>query len=81
MCNGNHPQIEAIEYARKYFAKFVDKYEKEIQILMGTLMYLRVGIHNSPYRYLIAPEMWIEVSLILSFNAINIFMFEHTYFI
>lgn len=25
-------------------------------------MYLPVGIENSPYRTLIAPEMWIEVN-------------------
>lgn len=54
-------QKEAISYARTYFAKFVHQFEKEIQTLMGTLMYLPVGLENSPYKKLNAPEMWIEV--------------------
>lgn len=55
-------QSDAILYARKYFEKFVQKFEKDIQILMGTLMYLPVGIENSPYKNLNSSEMWIEVS-------------------
>lgn len=54
-------QKEAITYARNCFSKFVHKFEKEIQTLMGTLMYLPVGLENSPYKKLNAPEMWIEV--------------------
>lgn len=60
-------QTEAITYARTHFAKFVQTFQKDIQILMGTLMYLPVGIENSPYRNLIAPEMWIEVFFFFRF--------------
>ncbi|XP_065080365.1 E3 ubiquitin-protein ligase RMND5A isoform X1 [Ochlerotatus camptorhynchus] len=59
---GIHAQTEAITYARTNFSKFVRRYEKEIQILMGTLIYLPIGIQNSPYKYLAAPEMWIEAA-------------------
>lgn len=55
-------QCDAIMYARTNFAKFVQHFEKDIQILMGTLMYLPNGLENSPYRKLNAPEMWMEVS-------------------
>lgn len=59
---GIHAQTEAITYARTNFSKFVKRFEKEIQILMGTLIYLPVGVHNSPYKYLTAPEMWVEAA-------------------
>lgn len=47
---GIQAQGEAISYARTYFSKFVDRFEKDIQILMGTLIYLQSGIQNSPYK-------------------------------
>ncbi len=53
---------QAILYARNNFEKFVKNFEKDIQILMGCLIYLQTGIHNSPYKYLLAPEMWIEAA-------------------
>lgn len=56
------PPLEAIRYAQKHFAKFVDKFEKEIQLLMGTLMYIPVGLENSPYRSLSGSNLLIEVS-------------------
>ncbi|XP_058457097.1 E3 ubiquitin-protein ligase RMND5A isoform X1 [Malaya genurostris] len=59
---GINAQTEAICYARTNFSKFVKRFEKEIQILMGTLIYLPAGIQNSPYKYLTAPEMWIEAA-------------------
>lgn len=61
LSGGTGSQTEAIKYARTHFAKFVNTFEKDIQALMGTLMFLNVGIENSPYRNLIAPEIWVEV--------------------
>lgn len=61
LSQGVNAQTEALKYARTHFAKFINIFQKDIQILMGALMYLPVGIENSPYRTLIAPEMWIEV--------------------
>ena len=59
---GVQAQTEAIFYARTNFSKFVNRFEKEIQTLMGTLIYLPMGIDNSPYKYLMASEMWIEAA-------------------
>ena len=61
LSEGINSQSEAIKYARTHFAKFVNIFQKDIQILMGALMFLPVGIEKSPYRNLIAPEMWVEV--------------------
>lgn len=60
--NGGGSPIEAIAYARKHFSKFVDKFEKEIQLLMGTLMYIPVGLENSPYRGLCGPNLMVEAA-------------------
>ncbi|XP_055692624.1 E3 ubiquitin-protein ligase RMND5A [Lutzomyia longipalpis] len=62
LSRGIEAQKEAISYARTYFAKFVHRFQKDIQSLMGTLMYLPIGIQNSPYRHLMAAEMWIEAA-------------------
>lgn len=59
--NGGGSPIEAIGYARKHFSKFVDKFEKDIQLLMGTLMYIPVGLENSPYKRLCGSNLLIEV--------------------
>lgn len=55
--------IEAIEYARKHISKFVDKFEKDFQLLMGTLLYVNVGLENSPYRGFCGPNLMIEVRI------------------
>lgn len=59
--NGSTSPIEAIAYARKYLSKFVDKFEKEIRVLMGTLMYIPVGLDNSPYSELTKSNLVVEV--------------------
>lgn len=39
---------------------------------MGALMYLPVGISNSPYRHLMAPEIWIEAADVYIRDACSI---------
>lgn len=69
---GVQAQTEAIYYARTNFAKFVSRHEKEIQTLMGTLIYLPLGIENSPYKFLMAPEMWVETADTFLKDACNL---------
>lgn len=59
--NGSNYQTEAISYARTHFRKFVGKHEKDIQTLMGMLLYVQNGIGSSPYSCLLDTEMWIEI--------------------
>ncbi|CAG9764997.1 unnamed protein product [Ceutorhynchus assimilis] len=56
-------QSEAIGYARTHFRNFVHKHEKEIQTLMGMLLFIPKGIDCSPYRTHCVPdsEMWLEI--------------------
>lgn len=65
-------QSEAITYARNNLSKFVTKYQKDFQSLMGCLLYLKVGLENSPYRFLIHDEMWIEAADIFLKDASTI---------
>ncbi|KAJ8982327.1 hypothetical protein NQ317_006673 [Molorchus minor] len=54
-------QTDAICYARTHFRKFVHRHEKDIQTLMGMLLYVPNGINSSPYSCLLDSEMWIEI--------------------
>lgn len=53
-------QIEALKYARN-FTPFADKCQKEIQRLMGSLLYINTGLQNSPYSAYLNPVLWDEV--------------------
>lgn len=33
----------------------------EIQVMMGSLVYLRLGLKNSPYRHLLDDSHWTEI--------------------
>lgn len=54
-------QTEAILYARQNLTQFVGRHEKEVQSLMGTLLYLPNGIQSSPYSYLLDPTLWLDI--------------------
>ncbi|XP_023024595.1 required for meiotic nuclear division 5 protein souji [Leptinotarsa decemlineata] len=54
-------QTDAISYARTHFRKFVHRHEKDIQTMMGMLLYIPNGINSSPYSCLLDSEMWIEI--------------------
>lgn len=41
----------------------------EIQVLMGSLLYLRQGIENSPYAHLFDPIAWIEIADVFIHDA------------
>lgn len=55
-------QGEAIAYARSHFKKFTNKFEKEIQMLMGCLIYLPMGYENTPYISLFDSSMWVDAA-------------------
>lgn len=55
-------QGEAIAYTRAHFNKFVGRFEKEIQMLMGCLIYLPMGFENTPYSHFFHNDMWIDAA-------------------
>ncbi|KAG8033876.1 hypothetical protein G9C98_008357 [Cotesia typhae] len=58
---GPSSQAEAVMYARKNLTQFVTRHEKEVQSLMGTLLYLPNGIQSSPYSHLLDPNLWLDI--------------------
>ncbi|MGH0141101.1 UNVERIFIED_CONTAM: hypothetical protein FKN15_072544 [Acipenser sinensis] len=61
-------QVEALRYAR-HFQPFAAHHQRDIQILMGSLVYLRHGIENSPYRNLLETNQWTEICSIFTRDA------------
>jgi len=58
---GSSCQNEAIQYARTYLSRFVNSHEKDIQMLMGMLLYLANGVSRSPYAHLLQPSLWADI--------------------
>lgn len=66
---GSAMQEEAIVYARKNFQHLALQHEKDIQVLMGSLLYLKQGVDNSPYSYLLDPIHWAEICDVFTRDA------------
>ncbi|XP_046386792.1 E3 ubiquitin-protein ligase RMND5A [Ischnura elegans] len=67
--DGPSRQAEAVQYARTHFPQFVQRHDKEIQSLMGTLLYLPQGIKQSPYNHLLDPNLWVEICDVFTRDA------------
>ena len=55
-------QKGAVRYARDYFHHFVGNHEREIQSLMGAVMFSGPRLSESPYRHLLNDTLWHEIS-------------------
>ena len=51
-------KMEAIKYARINFPGFVSGQEREVQSLMGAVMYSGPALEHSPYGDLLSPGQW-----------------------
>ena len=60
LMGGTTNQREALQYA-KNFQPFALNHQKDIQVLMGSLVYLRQGIENSPYVHLLDANQWADI--------------------
>jgi len=54
-------RMKAIQYARNNFPRFVQGEEREVQGLMGALMYAGPELERSPYAHLLDPKHWAEI--------------------
>lgn len=60
---GINSQSEAIAYTRAHFNKFINRFEKEIQMLMGCLIYIGPnGFANTPYSSLFNEDLWMDAA-------------------
>ncbi|EMP30930.1 Protein RMD5 like protein B [Chelonia mydas] len=60
LAGGPDKQLEALSYAR-HFQPFARLHQREIQVMMGSLVYLPLGIENSPYCHLLDARHWTEI--------------------
>lgn len=58
---GTTHQAATIAYARANLSKFVHTHEKDIQMLMGMLLYLAHGVSRSPYAHFVQPSLWTDI--------------------
>ncbi|XP_050398416.1 E3 ubiquitin-protein ligase RMND5A [Patella vulgata] len=65
---GTRRQKEALSYSRN-FAMFGSQHARELQVLMGSLLYLPQGIENSPYISLLEPMYWEEICDVFTRDA------------
>ncbi|XP_076460917.1 E3 ubiquitin-protein ligase RMND5A-like [Babylonia areolata] len=65
---GYSVQQDALQYARN-FAPFAAQHTRELQNLMGSLLYLREGVDNSPYAHLLEPIYWQEICDVFTKDA------------
>ena len=55
-------RLAAVQYARQHFPTFVSGQEREVQSLMGAVMYSGPGLEQSPYSHLLSPANWQETA-------------------
>ncbi|OWF43962.1 protein RMD5 homolog A-like [Mizuhopecten yessoensis] len=65
---GHMSQTEALYYSR-HLSQFASQYPRDLQVLMGSMLYLRQGIENSPYAHLVAPIYWEEICDVFTRDA------------
>ncbi|CAH1779183.1 unnamed protein product [Owenia fusiformis] len=68
---GPEKQQEALLYSQN-FAPFSSQHERDIQILMGSLLYMKRGIQSSPYAYLLDTINWIEIADVFTRDACSL---------
>jgi E3 ubiquitin-protein transferase RMND5 len=57
---GSTKQTEALKYSRN-FTPFASTCRKEIQRLMGSLLYIHTGLERSPYSNYLSKELWEDI--------------------
>lgn len=65
---GQSKQNVALTYSKK-FAPFASQHAKDLQVLMGSLLYLHQDIEKSPYAYLLDPIYWAEICDVFTRDA------------
>ncbi|XP_067656917.1 E3 ubiquitin-protein ligase RMND5A-like isoform X1 [Haliotis asinina] len=68
---GPERQKEALWYTRN-FSPFAHQHARELQALMGSLLYLRQGVENSPYSSLLDPIYWEEICDVFTRDACSL---------
>lgn len=72
IAGGIRKQIELVSYARQNLQPLAQRHEKEVQSLMGSLLYLRQGLEKTAYAYFLDPENWTEICDVFTRDACSL---------
>jgi hypothetical protein len=72
LLQGEEKQMELINYARTYLQPLMGRHEKEVLSLMGSLIYLKSGLQNSAYSYLLDEGNWEEIGKTFTRDAYSL---------
>ncbi|XP_072177664.1 E3 ubiquitin-protein ligase RMND5A-like [Diadema setosum] len=68
---GPEKQIEALLYARNV-AQFACAHPKELQVLMGSLVFIPQGLERTPYAHLMDPINWLDICDVFTQDACSL---------
>ncbi|XP_003739539.1 E3 ubiquitin-protein transferase RMND5A isoform X2 [Galendromus occidentalis] len=61
---------EAVEYARQHFQHLAERHQKEVQALMGCLLYINNGgLQQSPYARFLDNSLWTDIYQVFARDA------------
>ncbi|XP_022097753.1 protein RMD5 homolog A-like [Acanthaster planci] len=66
--HGSAKQQEALAFA-KSFSRFAQGHAKELQVLMGSLLFIRQGLEHTPYSHLLDPIQWDDICDVFTQDA------------
>lgn len=69
LAQGPEKQLELIKYAREHLQPLAERHEADFETLMGSLLYLKTGLQESPYHYLLDSSNWDEICDIFTRDA------------
>lgn len=69
LIQGREKQGELIQYSREKLQPLAHRYEREVQSLMGSLVYLKSGLSSSCYGNFLDPTNWGEICDVFTRDA------------
>lgn len=72
LLQGKSKQSDLIRYAREKLNPIAHRYEREVQSLMGSLLYLKSGLQNTAYQHFLDGSNWGEICDVFTRDACSL---------
>ena len=72
LVQGKEREKDLIEYARKHLQPLAARHEREVQSLMGSLLYLKSGLKDSAYSYFLDEGNWGDICTVFTRDACSL---------
>lgn len=69
LLEGKSREMDLINYARRHLQPLAVRHEKEVQSLMGSLLYLKSGVKGSAYSYFMDEGNWGDICRVFTRDA------------